>query len=130
MATINGNEEDGIKGVWGIQTTYSANVDADSDRATGQGSGGKGTLSLGVGGTTSSEPCSNHDAGERDLGKIISQVRELGKSHLAYVRSHKKRLQQRLEESNQYEEKVIELMASIEEAFAQFQQQDRAKSKE
>lgn len=49
------------------------------------------------------------------LGGIISQLHELQRQHLAYVKAHEARLEKRLEENRKHQKEVIEKMKQLEE---------------
>lgn len=51
---------------------------------------------------------------ERNFGKILSQLREIEQSHLAYVGSHKKRLETRLNDAEEHERKFVSQVEAVE----------------
>lgn len=57
------------------------------------------------------------DSGNREeiLGKILSQLRRIEKSHLAYVEAHEGRLEARLKESRKHKEQLITEIQQLEE---------------
>jgi len=55
------------------------------------------------------------NGGEASLGKILSQLRELQRSHLAYVESHEERLQNRLKAAKEHHTTVINQMNELEQ---------------
>lgn len=54
-------------------------------------------------------------SGQRSLGKILSQLRELQRSHLAYVEAHEKRLKVRLQAAQEHHDRVLEKMRLLEQ---------------
>ncbi|MEG4032216.1 hypothetical protein QUA06_28740 [Microcoleus sp. POL8_C6] len=56
-----------------------------------------------------------NNGGEASFGKMLSQLRELQQSHLAYVESHEERLRVRLEAAQQHHQDVMEKMKQIEQ---------------
>jgi vacuolar-type H+-ATPase subunit I/STV1 len=52
---------------------------------------------------------------ERNIGKILSQLREIEQSHLAYVGAHKKRLETRLNDAEEHERKFISQVEAVEQ---------------
>lgn len=52
---------------------------------------------------------------ERNFGKILSQLREIEQSHLAYVGAHKKRLETRLNDAEEHERKFISQVEAVEQ---------------
>jgi len=55
------------------------------------------------------------NGGETNLGKILSQLRELQRSHLAYVEAHEERLQNRLKAAQEHHNNVTEQMKQLEQ---------------
>ncbi|MCT7948282.1 hypothetical protein NG798_00550 [Ancylothrix sp. C2] len=59
---------------------------------------------------------------EGNIGKIVGQLRELQRSHLAYVEAHEERLRQRLEQAKKHHQQILgkmqEMEAAIEELIA------------
>ena len=55
------------------------------------------------------------NGGEASLGKILSQLRELQRSHLAYVEAHEERLQNRLKAAKEHHTTVINQMNELEQ---------------
>lgn len=53
--------------------------------------------------------------GETTTGKILSQLRELREAHLAYVKAHEQRLEARLRESREHQDKVVDEMDRLEQ---------------
>ncbi|MEG4323647.1 MULTISPECIES: hypothetical protein [unclassified Microcoleus] len=53
--------------------------------------------------------------GEASFGKILSQVRELQHSHLAYVEAHEERLQARLKAAKEHHDQVLDQMKLLEQ---------------
>jgi len=53
--------------------------------------------------------------GKTSFGKMLSQLRELQRSHLAYVESHEERLRLRLEAAQQHHQHVMIQMQQLEE---------------
>lgn len=51
---------------------------------------------------------------ERNIGKILSQLREIEQSHLAYVGAHKKRLETRLNDAEEHERKFVSQVEAVE----------------
>jgi hypothetical protein len=72
---------------------------------------------VGTGGTDIPPPqCQHRKIPVREIiGKIISRVNELEAKHLAYVESHEKRLEQRLNESKVSKEEALQLIEEIRE---------------
>lgn len=54
---------------------------------------------------------------ETNIGKIISQLRDLQTSHLAYVEAHEQRLAQRLEQARRHHQQVLAKMQDMESAI-------------
>jgi len=52
--------------------------------------------------------------GKASFGKMLSQLRELQRSHLAYVESHEERLQLRLKAAQEHHQNVMEQMKQLE----------------
>jgi hypothetical protein len=52
---------------------------------------------------------------EEVLGKILSQLRKIEKSHLAYVEAHEGRLEARLKESRKHKEQIVVEIQQLEE---------------
>ena len=52
--------------------------------------------------------------GKTSFGKMLSQLRELQRSHLAYVESHEERLQLRLKAAQEHHQNVMEQMKQLE----------------
>ena len=61
------------------------------------------------------DPQSSIDRGKGSFGKILSQLRELQNSHLAYVESHEERLQVRLKAAQDHHRSVMEQMKQLEQ---------------
>jgi hypothetical protein len=57
------------------------------------------------------------DRTEGNIGKIVGQLRELQRSHLAYVEAHEERLQQRLEQARKHHQQVLSKMQDMESAI-------------
>lgn len=57
---------------------------------------------------------SSVNRGKANFGKILSQLRELQRSHLAYVESHEERLQARLIAAQKHHNQVIDQMNELE----------------
>jgi hypothetical protein len=55
------------------------------------------------------------NGGEANLGKILSQLRELQRSHLAYVEAHEERLQNRLKAAKEHHSSVMNQMNELEQ---------------
>lgn len=55
------------------------------------------------------------DRGTSNFGKILSQLRELQRSHLAYVEAHEERLKARLKAANEHHDKVLNQMKLLEQ---------------
>lgn len=55
------------------------------------------------------------NGGEANLGKILSQLRELQRSHLAYVEAHEERLENRLKAAKEHHTTVINQMNELEQ---------------
>lgn len=55
------------------------------------------------------------DRGETNLGKVLSQLRELQHSHLVYVQSHEERLRLRLEAAQQHHQDILKKMKELEQ---------------
>jgi hypothetical protein len=55
------------------------------------------------------------NGGEASLGKILSQLRELQRSHLAYVEAHEERLQNRLKAAKEHHTTVMNQMNELEQ---------------
>ncbi|MEG4013106.1 hypothetical protein QT998_07830 [Microcoleus sp. S1D4] len=53
--------------------------------------------------------------GKTSFGKMLSQLRELQRSHLAYVESHEERLQMRLRAAQEHHQDVMEQMKQLEQ---------------
>ncbi len=53
--------------------------------------------------------------GKAGFGKMLSQLRELQRSHLAYVESHEERLQMRLKAAQEHHQSVTEQMKILEQ---------------
>ncbi len=53
--------------------------------------------------------------GKTGFGKMLSQLRELQRSHLAYVESHEERLQLRLKAAQEHHQRVMEQMKVLEQ---------------
>jgi hypothetical protein len=50
-----------------------------------------------------------------DIGKILSQLRDIEQSHLAYVGAHKKRLETRLNDAEEHERKFKSQVEAVEQ---------------
>jgi hypothetical protein len=53
--------------------------------------------------------------GTTNFGKILSQLRELQRSHLAYVEAHEERLKARLKAAKEHHDKVLDQMKLLEQ---------------
>ncbi|WP_293205076.1 MULTISPECIES: hypothetical protein [unclassified Microcoleus] len=53
--------------------------------------------------------------GKASFGKMLSQLRELQRSHLAYVESHEERLQLRLKAAQEHHQNVTDQMRQLEQ---------------
>lgn len=53
--------------------------------------------------------------GKTSFGKMLSQLRELQRSHLAYVESHEERLQTRLKAAQEHHKSVMDQMKQLEQ---------------
>jgi len=53
--------------------------------------------------------------GKANFGKILSQLRELQQSHLAYVESHEERLQARLNAAREHHTEIMNQMKLLEQ---------------
>jgi hypothetical protein len=53
--------------------------------------------------------------GKANFGKILSQLRELQRSHLAYVESHEERLQARLNAAKEHHTEILNQMKLLEQ---------------
>lgn len=60
-------------------------------------------------------PESSLNAGKANLGKILSQLRELQRSHLAYVEAHEQRLQSRLKAAQEHHNQALNQMKLLEQ---------------
>ena len=58
---------------------------------------------------------SSINRGKASFGKILSQLRALQRSHLAYVESHEERLQLRLKAAQDHHSSVMEQMKQLEQ---------------
>lgn len=58
---------------------------------------------------------SNHNRRQTNFGKILSQLRELQQSHLAYVESHEERLRARLKAAEEHHDQVLNQMKLLEQ---------------
>lgn len=58
---------------------------------------------------------SSNNRGKASFGKMLSQLRELQRSHLAYVESHEERLRLRLEAAQQHHQHVMTQMELLEQ---------------
>jgi len=54
-------------------------------------------------------------SGQRRFGKILSLLKELQRSHLAYLESHKKILKVRLQAAQEHHNQVLEQMKILEQ---------------
>jgi hypothetical protein len=94
-------------------------------RARGLGSAGRESESDGNGIEDRVDPgdCSGiyrnqkslNNGGKASFGKMLSQLRELQRSHLTYVESHEERLRVRLEAAQQHHQNVMEQMKQLEQ---------------
>lgn len=57
----------------------------------------------------------NHPDSKENFGKILSQLREIEQSHLAYVGAHKKRLETRLNDAEEHERKFTSQVEAVEQ---------------
>jgi hypothetical protein len=57
----------------------------------------------------------SHNAGKANFGKILSQLRQLQRSHLAYVESHEERLRARLKAAQDHHNQVLDQMKLLEQ---------------
>lgn len=55
-----------------------------------------------------------NECGKRPTGKILGQLRELREAHLAYVKAHEERLEKRLNENRQHQDRIINEMNRLE----------------
>jgi len=60
-------------------------------------------------------PKNSIDGGKANLGKILSQLRILQRSHLAYVEAHEERLKNRLKAAEQHHNDITEQMNELEQ---------------
>jgi len=58
---------------------------------------------------------SSINGGKASFGKILSQLRELQRSHLAYVEAHEERLQSRLKAAQEHHSQVLDQMKLLEQ---------------
>jgi hypothetical protein len=58
---------------------------------------------------------SSINRGKASLGKILSQLRELQRSHLAYIESHEERLQIRLKAAQEHHAQILDQMKLLEQ---------------
>lgn len=58
---------------------------------------------------------SPNNGGKASFGKMLSQLRELQRSHLAYVESHEERLRLRLEAAQEHHQYVLSQMQQLEQ---------------
>lgn len=58
---------------------------------------------------------SSINRGKASFGKILSQLRELQRSHLAYVEAHEERLQSRLKAAQEHHNQVLDQMKLLEQ---------------
>ncbi|MEG4310411.1 hypothetical protein Q5687_14070 [Microcoleus sp. AT10_D2] len=54
-------------------------------------------------------------SGQRSIGKILSQLKELQRSHLAYLESHEQILKVRLQAAQEHHNQVLEQMKLLEQ---------------
>ena len=55
------------------------------------------------------------DGGKANLGKILSQLRVLQRSHLAYVEAHEERLKSRLKAAEEHHNNIADQMNHLEQ---------------
>ncbi len=55
------------------------------------------------------------DGGKANLGKILSQLRVLQRSHLAYVEAHEERLKNRLKAAEEHHNNITGQMSQLEQ---------------
>ena len=60
-------------------------------------------------------PENSIDGGKANLGKILSQLRILQRSHLAYVEAHEERLKNRLRAAEEHHNNITEQMNQLEQ---------------
>jgi hypothetical protein len=60
-------------------------------------------------------PENSIDGGKANLGKILSQLRILQRSHLAYVEAHEERLKNRLKAAEEHHNNITEQMNQLEQ---------------
>lgn len=79
---------------------------------------------VGSGGTFSPENRQDRNkSGKSDIGGILSQLRHLQQVHLAYVDSHRERLEKRLEENKEHRRLIEEDMKRLENTVIDLLQQ-------
>lgn len=60
-------------------------------------------------------PENSIDGGKANLGKILSQLRKLQHSHLAYVQAHEERLKNRLKAAEEHHSNITDQMNHLEQ---------------
>lgn len=116
----NGEEESTGSGLRREQTTSSNEPNPNRSPESGSDGGRDGSKSLRDSRTNGEGANRDQLARKEAVGGMLSQLRELQRLHLAYVRSHEKRLRARLTENLEHQDQILDKMRQLESAVMEF----------